>query len=217
MVSCDTLILGSGCWSAGAALSGRGSLLVVDRGAVIGAEYFDTFRPTSGWKSELRSAEARELYRAMADRGGIDGERSDSYLLAPFLYKMLIPHHSKFRLWTETVSIRPDGNGFLVTLFDADGSEEIRAGRLGNHGSQRGLPYAGRPVKNQVRDFPRLDDTAQRLPRGQQMGLSHHVLYCLGTDALCQRGRHKKTILSSLITKKRANCPLLVSMLSLFV
>lgn len=130
MVSCDTLILGSGCWSAGAALSGRGSLLVVDRGAVIGAEYFDTFRPTSGWKSELRSAEARELYRAMADRGGIDGERSDSYLLAPFLYKMLIPHHSKFRLWTETVSIRPDGNGFLVTLFDADGSEEIRAGRI---------------------------------------------------------------------------------------
>ena len=37
MVSCDTLILGSGCWSAGAALSGRGSLLGVDRGAVIGA------------------------------------------------------------------------------------------------------------------------------------------------------------------------------------
>ena len=79
MVSCDTLILGSGCWSAGAALSGRGSLLVVDRGAVIVAEYFDTFRPTSGWKSELRSAEARELYRAMADRGGIDGERSEEH------------------------------------------------------------------------------------------------------------------------------------------
>lgn len=73
MVSCDTLILGSGCWSAGAALSGRGSLLVVDRGAVIGAEYFDTFRPTSGWKSELRSAEARELYRRWPTRGGIDG------------------------------------------------------------------------------------------------------------------------------------------------
>ena len=61
MVTCDTLVIGAGCWSAGVALSGRGSTVIVDRGAIVGAEYFDTFAPTSNWKSELRSAEAREL------------------------------------------------------------------------------------------------------------------------------------------------------------
>ena len=130
MIHYDTLVIGAGCWSAGVALSGRGSTVIVDRGAIVGAEYFDTFRPTSNWKSELRSAEARELFRALDDRGGINGERSDALMLAPFLYKALLPHTETFRLWTEITAIRPDGDGFAVTLFDADGSEEIRAGRI---------------------------------------------------------------------------------------
>ncbi|MBS1371464.1 MAG: hypothetical protein HPZ91_16080 [Lentisphaeria bacterium] len=130
MVCYDTLVIGAGCWSAGIALSGRGSTVIVDRGAIVGAEYFDTFRPTSNWKSELKSAEARELFRTLDDRGAINGERSDCYMLAPFLYKALLPHHAMFRLWTEVTAIRPDGDGFAVTLFDADGSGEIRARRI---------------------------------------------------------------------------------------
>ncbi len=130
MVTCDTLVIGAGCWSAGVALSGRGSTVIVDRGAIVGAEYFDTFAPTSNWKSELRSAEARELYRVLDDRTAINGERSDSLMLAPFLYKALLPYTDTFRLWTEITAIRPDGDGFAVSLFDADGSEELHARRI---------------------------------------------------------------------------------------
>ncbi|WP_294508122.1 hypothetical protein [uncultured Victivallis sp.] len=130
MVTYDTLVIGAGCWSAGVALSGRSSTLIVDRGAIVGAEYFDTFRSTSNWKSELHSAEAREFFRTLDDRGGINGERSDAAMLAPFLYKALLPYTAQFRLWTEIAAIRPEGNGFTVTLFDADGSEEIHAERI---------------------------------------------------------------------------------------
>lgn len=127
----DTIVVGAGCWSAGMALAGRKSLLIIDRGANVGAEYFDSYRETSDWRCRLDSAPVRELYRALDDRGAIrGGSRSDCYALAPFLYRALIPHHAAFRLWTEIESITPCPEGMELRLFDADGHDTVRCRTL---------------------------------------------------------------------------------------
>lgn len=129
MNDCHTVVIGAACHGAGIVLGG-GDVLVADNGAVVGAEYFDTYRACSGWKDGLQNAVARGLYRDMADRGTITGERSDTYALAPFLYKALIPHHGRFALWTTFLGMRPDNGGFAVSLFDADGRREVRCARV---------------------------------------------------------------------------------------
>ncbi len=127
----DTIVIGAGCWSAGMALAGRKSLLIIDRGANVGAEYFDSYRRTSNWECRLDSAPVRKLYRALVDRGAVrGGDRSDCYALAPFLYRELTAHHAAFRLWTEIESVTPCADGMELKLFDADGHDTVRCKTL---------------------------------------------------------------------------------------
>lgn len=130
MEHCHILMLGASCFGAGVAFAGGDDVCIVERGANIGAEYFDTYRACDGWKRGLDNAAARTLFRTMVDRRAINGDRSDAYVLAPFLYKMLEPCHARFRLWTEFLGMRADGDGFVVRLFDASGTREIHCDRV---------------------------------------------------------------------------------------
>lgn len=122
----DTVILGASCWSAGLLLQDRIDLLVIERRAGIGAEYFDSYRASSIPAPPFQSEAASKLYCELAERGATE----DFFALAPLLYRQLTPFCSRLRLWTEVISIIRKGALWELEIFNASGEERIRCRRL---------------------------------------------------------------------------------------
>ncbi len=121
----DTVILGAGCWSAGQVLSGA-NVLVVDRGARVGEEYFAAFRQVAPLSGKCRSDWGTRLLAELVARG----QENDFYALAPLLYAELKPHHRRFSLWTEVVGIQRAKDGWRLELSNISGSERITCRKL---------------------------------------------------------------------------------------
>lgn len=122
----DTVILGGSCWSAGLLLQGRSDLLVIERRAGVGAEYFDSYRESSIPAPPFRSEAARQLYAELAERGATN----DFFALAPLLYRQLKPVADRLRLWTEVASITRKRGRWELETFNASGEARIRCRRL---------------------------------------------------------------------------------------
>jgi len=127
----STVILGASCYSAGL-LSGdpESDCIVVERGASVGGEYFNSFRCSYGWDSPYRSDAGTSLYRQLAERGAFKTSCGDFFALAPLLYRELIPLSERLRLTTEVTAITVDGSGFRIELYNQDGRSEICCDRL---------------------------------------------------------------------------------------
>ena len=120
------VIVGASVWSAGLILNGNRQVLVVDRGASVGSEYFDCFRPLGAEKREFRTEAARELAAELSELG----KAEDFYGAAPLLYRELKEHAGQFRLWLEITAVRPAGSGWAVDLADAAGVSTIECRRV---------------------------------------------------------------------------------------
>ena len=120
------VIVGASVWSAGLILNGNRNVLVVDRGASVGSEYFDCFRPLRAEKREFRTEAARELAAELSELG----KAEDFYGAAPLLYRELKEHAGQFRLWLEIEAVRPAGSGWAVDLADAAGVSTIECRRV---------------------------------------------------------------------------------------
>ena len=73
----ETVILGGTCLAAGAVLNGNGNTTVLERGAVIGGEYFDTYRPISPMDQPVKSDAVRTLQEELRKRNALN----DAYAL----------------------------------------------------------------------------------------------------------------------------------------
>lgn len=120
----ETVILGSTCFSAGCLL-GRGSddMLVIDRGASFGGEYFNSYRDCRGRDLPVRAEAAERLRREMAGR-------ADFYALAPLLYRELRGTADRVWLNTEIVSVASGPEGFELEVYNPGGRDTVRCRRL---------------------------------------------------------------------------------------
>lgn len=57
----ETVILGGTCFAAGLVLNGNKNITVLERGAILGGEYFDTYRPVSRMDQPVVSDAVRTL------------------------------------------------------------------------------------------------------------------------------------------------------------
>ena len=62
----ETVMLGGSCLSAGVVLNGKSDVTVLERGATIGGEYFDTYCPVAPMEQEVRYEPVRQLQEARA-------------------------------------------------------------------------------------------------------------------------------------------------------
>lgn len=122
----DRIIIGASCWSAGQVLQGRTDCLVIDRHALIGREFFETYRECVGMDDPLDSPAARKIRDELLARGKIN----DPQALAPLLYAELRHLTGQFRLWTEIMEIRREADGWLLAVHDVEGDGELFAGEL---------------------------------------------------------------------------------------
>ena len=122
----ETVILGGTCLAAGLVLNGNGSTTVLERGAILGGEYFDTYRPVSRMDQAVTSDAVRVLQEELRKRGALN----DAYALAPLLYRAAIPHVRQFKLWLEILEVKRAGNEWEVVFRDAGGRDAIRCKTL---------------------------------------------------------------------------------------
>ncbi len=122
----ETVMLGGSCLSAGVVLNGKSDVTVLERGATIGGEYFDTYCPVSPMDQKVRYEPVRQLQEALRERGALN----DPYALAPLLYRALVPHTSRFHLYLEILEVRRVGTEWEVVYCDAGGVDSIRCRRV---------------------------------------------------------------------------------------
>ena len=122
----ETVMLGGSCLSAGVVLNGKSDVTVLERGATIGGEYFDTYCPVAPMEQEVRYEPVRQLQEALRERGALN----DPYALAPLLYRALVPHTSRFHLYLEILEVRRVGTEWEVVYCDAGGVDSIRCRRV---------------------------------------------------------------------------------------
>ena len=122
----STVIMGASCYSAGRVLgSPEADVLVIDRTASVGGEYFNSYRYCSGWQSDCSSETTRKLQREMQEKGAFDRPYADFFALAPMLYRELMPLSGHFMLTTEIATITPCGSGFKLEVYNQSGRTEI--------------------------------------------------------------------------------------------
>ena len=122
----ETVMLGGSCLSAGVVLNGKSDVTVLERGATIGGEYFDTYCPVSPMDQKVRYESVRQLQEALRERGALN----DPYALAPLLYRALVPHTNRFHLYLEILEVRRVGTEWEVVYCDAGGVDSIRCRRV---------------------------------------------------------------------------------------
>lgn len=119
-----TVILGTSCFGAGYLLGHRGcEALVIDRGASVGGEYFNSYRECRNWDFPARAEAADRLRREMANR-------NDCCALAPLLYRELRGISDRFLLNTEITAVTAGPDGFELEVYNPGGRETIRCRRL---------------------------------------------------------------------------------------
>jgi len=99
---------------------------VIDRGACIGTEYFDSFRQATPFTDTYKNDWAKQLREELAARG----QENDFYALAPLLYAKLKGYHTRFSLWTELVGIQKENDGWLLSTNCISGMERIFCRKL---------------------------------------------------------------------------------------
>ncbi len=123
--SIKRIILGGSCWSAGQVFRWPGDVLVVERGAGIGGEYFNSYRRTTDWEADLASTPANRVRDLMAERDMLKGERTDFYGASPALYQLLKEHTDNYMLMTELETIVPEDKGFRLVVYTVSGRTEL--------------------------------------------------------------------------------------------
>ncbi len=122
MLYSERVFLGGSCLAAGVVLNGDENALVLERGAVVGGEYFDTYHSVCPMDQAVRYGAVRKLQEELRERRSLN----DFYALAPLLYRALIPHARQFRLWLEVLELKRVGDEWEIGFCDADGIKAIR-------------------------------------------------------------------------------------------
>lgn len=122
----ERLIIGSSCWAAGQVLQGNRELVVVDRSAGIGREFFESYRGCSVMDMPMKTNMGTELQSELKARG----KENDTLALAPLMYAKLHDFTGQFRLWTEIIAINQVEQGWQVETHDLEGKKVLLTKQL---------------------------------------------------------------------------------------
>lgn len=126
----ETVILGASCWAFGNMISDPSKTLIVERGACIGDEYFNSYRKCCGWNEPLKSDIAKELQEVMKNKKLFESDLADFYGLAPILYKFATRYPKNINLTTEIEKIEKTDDDFRLTLYNQSGKSVVTCSRL---------------------------------------------------------------------------------------
>ena len=168
----EKVILGGTCLAAGLVLNGNGNATVLERGAVIGGEYFDTYRPILPMDQPVKSDAIRPLQEELRKRGAFN----DAYALAPLLYRALVPHTRQFKLWLEILEVKQIGSEWELLFCDAGGTDTIRCRTLiDTTPNCRFFPeFAKRHLKGQFLSAEIYTETPEAFFQWKGSGLNFH-------------------------------------------
>lgn len=126
-----TIVLGATCAGLGAALEDIDGTLVIERTALVGHEFINSFNPGKGWNDTPLSASGASLKEELRERG-ILSEDGLVHLpaLAPVLYNRIHGSGLRVLLLTEVLEVEDRGDGVEVTIHHASGKSVVRAERL---------------------------------------------------------------------------------------
>lgn len=124
MKKVKTVIFGGTCRAAGQVIN-EPEVLVIERSASIGGEYFDAYKKCNNWDLSLKSATACEFRKEMVSRQIIRGEQTDFYGLAPLVYFKLKNFTDRIMMMTELVDLKQNGTDFELTLYNQSGRQVI--------------------------------------------------------------------------------------------
>lgn len=137
---CSLLICGAtfaGLGAALAALEAKRNVIVVERTALVGREFIETFNPGTGWSdptTELVQSFRNDLItRNLMENNGpvhLPG-------LHPLLCQLIKQFGLKIKFLTEIVGVAEQDGSYVVHLHDASGSYTLLADEIWDTSSQR--------------------------------------------------------------------------------
>lgn len=117
------VVLGGTCWAAG--YLQKEDVLVIERSASIGGEYFDSYKQSFDWNLPLKSDLANKFRDEMKSRKMLNGVNTDFYGLLPIIYDYLKAYSHRVMLMTELAGIRKIDGKFELTVYNQSGQEFI--------------------------------------------------------------------------------------------
>ncbi|WP_214630706.1 hypothetical protein [Paenibacillus agaridevorans] len=127
-----TIVLGATFTGLGAALEDIDGTLVIERTALVGHEFINSFNPGGDWNDDTAlSASGASLREELRERGIL----SDDGLvhlpaLAPVLYNRIYESGLRVLLLTEVLLVEEKNDYVEVTIHHASGRSVVRADRL---------------------------------------------------------------------------------------
>jgi hypothetical protein len=126
-----TIVLGATFTGLGAALEDTDGTLVIERTALVGHEFINSFNPGRDWNDTPLSDSGASLREELRERGIL----SDDGLvhlpaLAPMLYNRIYESGLRVFLLTEMLHVEEKHDYVEVTIHHASGRSVVRADRL---------------------------------------------------------------------------------------
>lgn len=136
-----TIVLGATFAGLGAALEDIDGTLVIERTALVGHEFINSFNPGKDWNDTALSASGASLREELRERGLL----SDDGLvhlpaLAPVLYNRIHESGLRVLLLTEVLRIEESSEFVEVTIYHASGRSVVRADRLIDTRTEAAVP-----------------------------------------------------------------------------
>ncbi|MBN2713605.1 MAG: hypothetical protein JXR97_14385 [Planctomycetes bacterium] len=120
------VIFGGSCWAIGSLLAaGEGEVLLVERSASLGGEYFDSYRRSEGWDAPLDSAIAANFRKEMGLRNMLRGDATDFYGLLPAIYNRLGANTDNIMMMSELAGVTKITGGYELELYNHSGRNVI--------------------------------------------------------------------------------------------
>jgi hypothetical protein len=122
----DTVVIGGTMFACGFSLT-AGNCIVIEREAVPGYEFINSFSPGLENGRGLESEEALALKKELEDTNILHDGRISPGALTTVLFKKIKARKTNFLFWTEVTGIERNEDCFRIKLFNASGNTSISA------------------------------------------------------------------------------------------
>ncbi|MDR6549188.1 hypothetical protein [Paenibacillus qinlingensis] len=134
------IIIGATFAGLGAAYTNK-EALVIERTALVGHEFINSYHLGEGWQQTPVTAEGEKLKKELLDRGILSEEGSVHIpAIAPVLYNKIAEDAISIMLHTDVTEIRRLAEGFEVTVYNASGFSRFTTDRIMDTRSESALP-----------------------------------------------------------------------------
>jgi hypothetical protein len=121
------IILGATFAGLGAAYSHKQESLIIERSALVGYEFINSYNPGEGWNEVVLSTEGGRLKKELLERQILSEDgRAHIPAVAPVLYNKIAQDSLNILLHTEIADISQAGDVIEVTIYNASGLSKLK-------------------------------------------------------------------------------------------